>query len=464
MSLKTLLAAGGASDPPAPWMFGREISDGSFWTGSSFYIEVDPDSQRLYGLALVQANKLGNTYTTDILFALDLTAPDDPLIQWREITNTSYSRNNHRDNNGPDGIGIKQMVKNRADGDVILKLTVSGQNAQSNQQQYNGTTLEEEYGRIDNNSITHLPCGCDSNGDLWMLRTNGTMVYLLDQAGWNTQNAAVDFSDPTTLYAADVLYNSNYLVVGGYKDNTGLNFEDEAWIAAVNGSGTVQWAKKWAWSTSSFSANQVLEVVCSDDDIFVLGATGSGGGYTNKLMKFNSSGTLQWGRSFSNITANNDFKHVVVSPDGTYVYFYDSITHEVLQMNGSNGSTTTGTGGRNVVPSVGGQVPLMSIACDNTYVYYGFISPNSSATASVLLVYAIPHKEAMDIKDRFKSGGQYELQVTSDIISNSSNTPTVTNGSTSTTTPTSQTWNTTVSTNWTDNVVSGTWTNLDEQE
>jgi len=117
------------------------------------------------------------------------------------------------------------------------------------------------------------------------------------------------FNDGTNLsdFRATTVDSSGYIYAGGYAKEAGAN-EYRPYLVKLNSSGTVQWSIK---TTNTISTTQdgidygglIRDIIVdSSDNVYIsIAATISSAGVTQRLhvLKFNSSGTVQWHKQFS---------------------------------------------------------------------------------------------------------------------------------------------------------------------
>jgi hypothetical protein len=122
------------------------------------------------------------------------------------------------------------------------------------------------------------------------------------------------FNDGTnvSLFRATAVDSSGYIYAGGYAKEAGT-YEFRPTLVKLNSSGTVQWIIK---TTNTISTLQNGEdyggiirsiIVDSSDNVYIaIAAPFSGSGFTKRLhvLKFNSSGTVQWHKQFSSTATN----------------------------------------------------------------------------------------------------------------------------------------------------------------
>ena len=177
------------------------------------------------------------------------------------------------------------------------------------------------------------------------------------------------------------------VIVTGYASNgtsTGII------IAKYNTSGTIQWKKRLAPDTG-FAYGQAISID-SSDNIYVSGYTNDAVSDVGFLVKYNSSGTLQWQRRFNQNTTNSVGCSVDTSGN---VYASGSATDTsgyayIIKLK-SDGTTTSGTALLNLAPwyatdSTSGATDAASSAVDSagtgTDAASSATETTSSATAS----------------------------------------------------------------------------------
>ena len=135
--------------------------------------------------------------------------------------------------------------------------------------------------------------GNDDAGMLLSFDTSGTLIR-----GMYGQGASCCGVYPRTDFYSSVVDSSgNFYATAKYKEWGSAN----TYIMTIkyNSSGTYQWAKLLAVSTTAWGADIVRD---SADNIYVV-ATGYSGGFVAIIIKYNSSGTIEWQRSITGPTA-----------------------------------------------------------------------------------------------------------------------------------------------------------------
>jgi hypothetical protein len=168
------------------------------------------------------------------------------------------------------------------------------------------------------------------------------------------------FNDGTnaSLFWATTVDSSGYIYAGGYAKEAGT-YEYRPFLVKLNSSGTVQWSVK---TTNTISTLQNGEdygglirdiIVDSSDNVYIsIATTVSGSGFTKRLhvLKFNSSGTVQWHKQFSSTgtypaggSGNNI--DMCITTGGVLVVCWDDATEipattAIVGLNPSDGSVS----------------------------------------------------------------------------------------------------------------------------
>jgi len=160
----------------------------------------------------------------------------------------------------------------------------------------------------------------DSSGNVYQtLRYNDGTVNTAGLAKYNS-SLSLDwiykFNDGTNLseFRATTVDSSGYIYAGGYAKEAGTN-EYRPYLVKLNSSGTVQWSVK---TTNTISTTQdaidygglIRDIIVdSSDNVYIsIASTVSSFGVTQHLhvLKFNSSGTVQWHKQFSSTGSSPD--------------------------------------------------------------------------------------------------------------------------------------------------------------
>ena len=114
------------------------------------------------------------------------------------------------------------------------------------------------------------------------------------------------------IFVTDVKIDSgnNVIVVGaGTSDNTQ--------IAKYNSSGTLQWQKQLQGSSYNLGDNEVA--IDSSNNIYISGTMFEGGYFYSIVAKYNSSGTLQWQNKFGGSSKNQYGSSIATDASGNVV-------------------------------------------------------------------------------------------------------------------------------------------------
>ena len=152
-------------------------------------------------------------------------------------------------------------------------------------------------------------------------------------------------------YAYETYFNSaiedssgNYIGVGrdhgpvtSYSDCSALQGNKGAWIAKLNSSGAIQWQKHFIYDSGYF--NNFDDVgLDSSNNIYAVGALGYHTGANNSgrygfLVKYNSSGSVQWVRRFP---VGKGADRVAVNPDNSDEIFTLHTAYITFSYGGNN--------------------------------------------------------------------------------------------------------------------------------
>lgn len=124
--------------------------------------------------------------------------------------------------------------------------------------------------------------------------------------------AAASQSDLAPAIATDS--SKNMYVAGTYKNSSGFLI---CYVAKFNASGTLQWQREnYILSNSSLNFNDAL-AVDSSGNVYVGGMHANGTATGAFLIKYNSSGTLQWQRSLQNPASGNNARIYRIAIDSS---------------------------------------------------------------------------------------------------------------------------------------------------
>ena len=157
----------------------------------------------------------------------------------------------------------------------------------------------------------------NNNVMLTVWNSNGTVSWTkwISVAGSQNNNSSNVGSTTTRGIAVDG-NNNVYVLVFGSGGSSGEH------LIKFNSSGTVQWKKTW---TSNIGFVGSIAVTKSED-IFIGARSGSYGSYVPGIMKLNGSGTVQWTKTYTGASIGNN--HM----------FVDEIVYEVWLRGTSDGT------------------------------------------------------------------------------------------------------------------------------
>ena len=171
----------------------------------------------------------------------------------------------------------------------------------------------------------------NNNVMLTVWNSNGTVSWTkwISVAGSQNNNSSNVGSTTTRGIAVDG-NNNVYVLVFGSGGSSGEH------LIKFNSSGTVQWKKTW---TSNIGFVGSIAVTKSED-IFIGARSGSYGSYVPGIMKLNGSGTVQWTKTYTGASIGNN--HM----------FVDEIVYEVWLRGTSDGTAVCVDSNGNVIRAV----------------------------------------------------------------------------------------------------------------
>ena len=195
--------------------------------------------------------------------------------------------------------------------------------------------------------------------------------------------------------------SGNIYVSGSFRPTSGGNNNNGIVFAKWNSSGVLQWNRKL--DTASLEDFGDALAIDSSDNIYITGSAGATGSYTPGFVaKYNSSGTIQWQRTFSKSGSpsgnySNGAGMVVDSEDNIYPFFYTSFTgagaYDGLIFKLPNDGSKTGTynnviyGASSVPESAGGfsdsSTTIQSGTSGNTWSTIALTSATETITSTI---------------------------------------------------------------------------------
>ena len=137
----------------------------------------------------------------------------------------------------------------------------------------------------------------NSNVMLTVWNSNGTVSWTKWISVAGSQNNNSSNVGSTTSRGISVDSNNNvYALVTGSGGSSGEH------LIKFNSSGTVQWKKTWSSNIGFVGSIAVTK----SGDIFIGANSGSYGSYVPGIMKLNSSGTVQWTKTYTGASIGND--------------------------------------------------------------------------------------------------------------------------------------------------------------
>jgi hypothetical protein len=351
----TILNAGGAT------VYSWQPASGlSATTGSS--VIASPSVTTTY--TVTGTGGCGTGGTAIIIVSVDPTSPPEftsqleamtPYQQWSKVLGSSGDERSYAIRATPDGGYIVVGMAAGTDGDVtgshggndcwVIKLDKAGNIAWKNA--YGGSGAEGAWS-VDLTSdggyiVGGLTFSNDGQvtgnhggGDFWLVKLNssGTLQWQKTYGG-----TGVDWMQKVRKTA-----DGGYIMVGGSTSNNGdatANYGAlDYWVVKVNSSGTLQWQKNLGGSADDF-AYDVIET--SAGNFIVAGSTKSNNGQVTNyrggsdywITKLNSSGTLQWQKTYGS-SSDDEANAITQLTNGGYVItgYAQKADGDVQQLNG----------------------------------------------------------------------------------------------------------------------------------
>ena len=176
----------------------------------------------------------------------------------------------------------------------------------------------------DGSQLTNLPpsggtleataSGTLSDGSTVLVNADGTVSAVgLEGSGW-----IATLGGTGTEYGYGVAYDSSGNVyITGYTNSAGAG-GNELLIAKYNSSGTIQWQRTLGTGTAyRHDDSGRMIAVDSSGNVYVNGTTNFTGGYDSMMIaKYNSSGTLQWQKTFGDSNTQERGHGITVDSSG----------------------------------------------------------------------------------------------------------------------------------------------------
>ena len=143
----------------------------------------------------------------------------------------------------------------------------------------------------------------DSSGNLYVCGVSDSSGFVVKYNSSGAVQWKRSFSSSSTDYAKGLaLDSSGNVYITGYS-NSGGQGGVETFIIKYNNSGTVQWSRYFGISTEDTGNSVAID---SSDNIYIAGTNVISGTREMSLAKFNSSGTLAWERELTS-NGNNTY-------------------------------------------------------------------------------------------------------------------------------------------------------------
>ena len=185
---------------------------------------------------------------------------------------------------------------------------------------------------IARDSSNNLYVGADSDLGVCIAKYNssGTLQWQRILSGANTNY----FAKPIKI----AIDSSNNVYITGSGTSGSLYF---VIVVKYNSSGTLQWQKKLTGSSSCTGDGIAID---SSDNVYICGSSNTTGTIDMLIAKYNSSGTLQWQRKLG--SGNNDALGIAVSSAGIISvcgYQYLSSSYDIVLASLPSDGSKTGT-------------------------------------------------------------------------------------------------------------------------
>ena len=148
-------------------------------------------------------------------------------------------------------------------------------------------------------------------------------------------------------YSVDTTSDGGYILAGRTESNDGNVSGNKGafdyWVVKLNSSGTLQWQKTLGGSLNDFaySVKQTSDggyIVAGESESTNGDVTGNHGGYDGWIVKLNSTGTLEWQKTFGSFSSDS-ISSIQQTSDGGYIVaattFQSSSDYWIIKLNAS---------------------------------------------------------------------------------------------------------------------------------
>ena len=194
---------------------------------------------------------------------------------------------------------------------VLVKYSPSG--VLQWQRAIQAATSNEYTGRLAVDSVGNIYLVNHSTGefgtayDIYIFKYNSSGVLQWQRKLGNTN---ADFGTSVAIDSADNIYVSGYTQI-----SFGSGTSYKIMVAKLNSSGSLQWERSVGGDTYHMYGNDIA--VDENDDVVVVGYKATG--QSMYLAKFNSSGTVQWQRAFG-VTPGTNQAYAVTTDSANNIY------------------------------------------------------------------------------------------------------------------------------------------------
>jgi len=139
----------------------------------------------------------------------------------------------------------------------------------------------------------------DSSGNLWVVGNSGSIGRFVKTNSSGT--ATLIRSSTNTAFSGVAIDSSDNIYMSGYENSSSNNLS----TFSVSSAGAINWARKFVLGTSAGARNIAVD---SSGNIYVVCVfSASGAPVYSAILKYNSSGTLQWQRTLKGPGNSNSY-------------------------------------------------------------------------------------------------------------------------------------------------------------
>ena len=157
------------------------------------------------------------------------------------------------------------------------------------------------------NATNCVDSQCDYLGQLIRLDANGDIV-------WEQK-----YEGSSALYSANETSDGGFIAAGYFECNTSMDCYPDMYILKTDSHGVVQWSK--TESSANNNNDWARDVIQASDGNYVIAGTWNDDGWNSKasLRKYDTSGELIWGNTYTNSVANEAYE-LIETDEGDIVF------------------------------------------------------------------------------------------------------------------------------------------------